>query len=790
MNAQQKAAAADSIDVWEIINKANRQAEKSSSLTPITLRRDSFYDTATSTGSLCLDQILGGGIPPSRMVGIAGPEHSGKSLLSTQIAHNQCSAGRVSSYQDAEGGSDPLFLKARGLNFDKFLGARDKKGNLKKGQKDFWFLYQPTTGEAVTNYIHTLTGAMPEDRTPSFPPVIFFLDSVVALITDKVGEDIDSNKMAMHARMYSELLPIIRSDLNRTGCSFVYVNQKRLKPGVSYGCIQGDCILNFVDGRSLPLREVVEKKIEGEVWSHTDGVIKPAKITNWFNNGPSNSDDWVRIKTEGPGSGNGFYSVVATKNHKILKADGSWVEAGKLEVGEELVSKYEEVVQPNTIAEEFLCGVLSGDSCVPKDQRNKDILVLSNNEQPDYMDWKLSKLSRVLQFKKHKAKGIDSHQFISKPNISLGKLASLFPNRNPIQCLDKMGWLSIAVWYMDDGSADFRDGHCRACISVKRLKNDPTSLKKIANWFGSKGIRTQVSKDRTKLIFNADAFRLLSSKIKRFIPGCMEYKLPHEFRGQYQDFNLEPGKEFKKLPVKILEIKNGIGNREKTKYDIEVEGSHNYLVGSKRGGLIVHNSPEYEPAGQALKFHADIRLELKRVKPKMGASDHPFTKESPWIKGGNWKAGGVWQEPHLGEDGTMLGLDRYIYTGITTIKNKVFTPWQTCWMRIQFDENGGTGRGLDPVFDIFTFLAQNKYIRPAQPRGEGKNKEKVTDIRPFWEIVPETSYDLHKELLLPDRFDYPTFKKWAGEPGSGLVQILREEILSKILKGGENDESD
>jgi recombination protein RecA len=45
------------------------------------------------------------------------------------------------------------------------------------------------------------------------------------------------------------------------------------------------------------------------------------------------------------------------------------------------------------------------------------------------------------------------------------------------------------------------------------------------------------------------------------------------------------------------------------RFDIEVEGSHNYFV----DGVMVHNSPETTPGGRALKFYSSVRLDIRRI---------------------------------------------------------------------------------------------------------------------------------------------------------------------------------
>ena len=576
------------------IRKMFGAAEKAAGIAPVFLKRESFARTSVSTGSLCIDRILGGGIPPGRIIGIAGPERAGKSLITTQIMANQLSNGRFGVYFDAEGATDPLFLKARGIDFDKYRGRRTKGGNLGKDEADQIYFYQPTTGEEVLKYIHSLSGALPENRNPDAPPTIYALDSVVALISDALEEDLDSNKMAMHARMYAQMLPIINGNLVRSGCSFIYTNQIRQKTmSNGYGCIQGDSPVQFVDGRVHSMQEVVEGKIEGEVWTFIDGEIVPSKITNWFNNGPSESEDWMVITTEGPGSGNGTYSVAATKKHKFLTSNGDWVEAQELKVGDELITKYEEVVASE--------------------------------------------------------------------------------------------------------------------------------------------------------------------------------KLPAEFHGKDKEFDLAPSTKMRPLPVKVTKVKEGLSHQSTTKYDIEVENGHNYLVGHKRGGLIVHNSPDYEPCGDALKFFSSIRLKLSQSKPKLGDADHPFLQKE--FSGALPKQGGVWEEPHYDASLKQIGMDRYIYTAVRTEKNKVYNPYKTTWMRIQFEQDGSTGQGLDPVFDTFTFLSELGFIRPAIPR----DGEKVGEVRYLYETVSSEHFN-PAIFGIAERFSYPQYKAWV-QMNPGFSQVLRERYI-------------
>ena len=89
----------------------------------------------------------------------------------------------------------------------------------------------------------------------------------------------------------------------------------------------------------------------------------------------------------------------------------------------------------------------------------------------------------------------------------------------------------------------------------------------------------------------------------------MEYKLLPRFRGQ---FRVEPEfvpAEMRLVPARILDIHVKPPTRSMNRFDIEVEGSHNYFV----NGVMVHNSPETTSGGRALKFYASVRLDVRRI---------------------------------------------------------------------------------------------------------------------------------------------------------------------------------
>jgi recombination protein RecA len=97
----------------------------------------------------------------------------------------------------------------------------------------------------------------------------------------------------------------------------------------------------------------------------------------------------------------------------------------------------------------------------------------------------------------------------------------------------------------------------------------------------------------------------------------MDYKLLPAYRGRFAvDPVFRPMRyELMALPVIDVQVKEP--GRSMHRYDIEVEGSHNYLV----NGVVVHNSPEVTPGGRALKFYSSIRLDIRRIEAIKDGAD-------------------------------------------------------------------------------------------------------------------------------------------------------------------------
>jgi recombination protein RecA len=94
-----------------------------------------------------------------------------------------------------------------------------------------------------------------------------------------------------------------------------------------------------------------------------------------------------------------------------------------------------------------------------------------------------------------------------------------------------------------------------------------------------------------------------------FVHPSLEYKLLPEFRGRFAvEPVFAPARE-ELMPVPVTHIGSMQPKGSTHRFDIQVEGTHNYFV----DGVMVHNSPETTPGGRALKFYSSVRLDIRRI---------------------------------------------------------------------------------------------------------------------------------------------------------------------------------
>lgn len=186
------------------------------------------------TGALTLDLALGGGLPKGRVIEIYGPESSGKTTLALHAIAEVQKTGGIAAFVDAEHALDPAYAAALGVDIANLLVS------------------QPDTGEAALEIVDQLVRSTAVD--------IVVVDSVAALVprAEIEGEMGDSH-VGLQARLMSQALRKITGNIGKTGCSVIFLNQLRLKIGVTYGnpeTTTGGNALKFYASVRLDIRRI------------------------------------------------------------------------------------------------------------------------------------------------------------------------------------------------------------------------------------------------------------------------------------------------------------------------------------------------------------------------------------------------------------------------------------------------------------------------------------------------------------------------------------------------------
>ena len=570
--------------------------------------------------------------------GFVGLTNSGKTTLCNHIIAQGQKVG-VCAMIDMEQSWDRAYAAKVGVDTDNLLFS------------------QPSCGEEALKTLEYFI------KTNKFAVIV--VDSIASLVPRAELEgEIDANQQpAGQARLMSQVLRKLMGSINISQTVVVFTNQMREKVGVMFGCLHGETLINFEDGRSLPIREVVDNRIQGNVitFDEPTNSIVFRKITDWHHNGDVGcSSDYLSFVTGAFDSKNGLNGFTVTPNHEIMTELG-WRKASNVNVGDKLLSRYRSIF--NGSVKDFLVGTFIGDCHISRRSDNTASLKFQDKNNPEYLQWKIAKLG-ILEFKQN------GSRLESEYRSEWSEVKKLIPNRDVKFFFSNYSELSLALWYMDDGCFDENDSHSRSSICVKRFAKNIDTMGYICEEFKKRGFDCHFKNGN--VVFDKENTLKIHKAICKFIPACMEYKLADCYRGKYEDFKLEHTEELKPsfVEIKAKTFASGRKMRMKGKYDISVADTKSYFVGGVTNGILVHNSPETTPGGNAMKFYATLRFDMRKIAP---------IKDST---------------------GDMIGHR----CRVKIIKNKVAPPFQIAEFDMLY------GYGIVPEFDIIDCALEAKVM--------------------------------------------------------------------------------
>lgn len=410
-------------------------------------------------------------------------------------------------------------------------------------------------------------------------------------------------------------------------------------------CLSGDTRILLADGSLRRIDEIVDNKQEVDVLCRDpkSGAITAKKVTNWHRKFATR-EEWRKISIAARGSLKKTHRCLyITGDHPIWHArKNCWVNAADLEPHAPVLVNG---VNVTDFGKSVLTGIVLGDGTV--DKKKGCVRWGHGGDQLWYTGFvggMFRKNSQEYDTTNQTKKPLKC-TMTCVPTMELWPEAQTSLHRGVKRVnqflLDHITPVALAYWYMDDGSIRSGDSYDYPTLHTESFTREECQQLQdvLRNKFGIFAVwKKRSNKDYGYLLIeDQPSARKFFGLIAKWILTGFQYKLPLDFKAGNQ---VLPAIKDALVETVILHNRPIIGypniakrGQDKwfspdftKKYDIEVEGAHNFLA----EGLLVHNCSKHAFLSEIAKlnqhrkrFHATG----DNLEKFFGAEDHNAFKE-------------------------------------------------------------------------------------------------------------------------------------------------------------------
>lgn len=375
----------------------------------------------------------------------------------------------------------------------------------------------------------------------------------------------------------------------------------------------------MTDEGNIQIGRIVRDRLPVKVLSYNErtGKVEFKSIIHYHKE--KRVRDFVCVEIESRLKGNKNKRIVCTDNH-LFFSNREWMEAKNLKVGQKIAHLSEEIPQE---LKQIILGMLLGDASIyrPSD-KTRGFTFRHSIEQSGYFDYKAKLFGSLFRENSPGFGGYEGSREQRRGSSIVNRAISDLiigcceedeQKKIGMEWVEKLTPLSLAFWYMDDGSCAFTNQQKpRIRLATNGFTKEEVDLL-ACNLFRKYGINTTVADYKGwTLTLSADSTELFFSLIFPYICDSMKYKLPEKYRDfkcvlQEKTFD----SYYDITSTKVVSVSNDLPISKQTQtefqYDLSIEDNSNYFTTQ----ILVHNTNVRVIWIPQVEGHIDFKQESK-----------------------------------------------------------------------------------------------------------------------------------------------------------------------------------